>query len=298
MWRPLVAALCLAFGPCAEGITFEARGAPAAWSATAHQSVRSYPDEWEPQTEDICVWGALQKIPYSVRFIALLLGVMTGAVFVVGLKQWLVLARERTRLDALERECVPGLRDGRILDVLHAAARDAGNRFGQSLARAIRTLGVEPSGRLDPVNVQLARSDIRRERARHSAEARRGLSLLGSIAATATLLGLLSTIVGIMSAMQGMKTSEGTGWGAVAGGLSEAFVSAAAGIFVSLVAIWARKYLASRADALRLRLESITAAFEAYCLAREDRAVKPFNVFDATFQEAPRRSLGVLGAWR
>jgi biopolymer transport protein ExbB/TolQ len=297
MWRSLVAALCLALAPCAVDFTFEARAAHANSPFSAYQEA-TYPDDWGSQTEDICYWGVVQKTPHVVRFVYLLLFAMGIAIVVVGIKRVAALVRERLYLDALERDCLPALRDGRVLDGLIAAARDERNRFGQSLARAIRTLGLEPSGQLVPLHVELARADLRRECALHSVEVGRGIALLSSIGATASLLGLLATIVGISDAIQGFKMAEGTGIGALAGGMSEAFVLVAFGLFVSLTAVWVRGHLTSRADDLRVRLKSITTAFEVYCLAREDRGVTPFNVFEATGQESSRRQVGVLGAWR
>jgi biopolymer transport protein ExbB/TolQ len=298
MWRSLVAALCLCLLPCMAGVSYGAiDGYVVSPRVELKNSVSSIVAS-NARTAVTSEWGLVQKTPPFVRFIALLLFAMGASVVVVGLKQLVRLTRERRYLETLERECVPALQGGRVINAMHAASRDSDNAFGQSLARAIRTLCLESEGHLEPMNVELARSGLRRERASHAVEVGRGLTMLASITTTASLLGLLATTIGIINAMQGVSTNEGTGIGAFAGGMSEAFILIAAGLIISLVSVWVRGYLASRADEIRLKLESITTSFEVYCVAREDRAVQPFNVFEATSREPARRSPGVLGVWR
>jgi biopolymer transport protein ExbB len=76
---------------------------------------------------------------------------------------------------------------------------------------------------------------IRRERPAYE----RGLGFLGTLGSNAPFLGLFGTVVGIIKAFAdlGIGTAKGAGAAAVMGGLSEALVATAVGIFVAIPAV-------------------------------------------------------------
>lgn len=86
----------------------------------------------------------------------------------------------------------------------------------------------------------------------------RYLSSLGTIAHVTPLLGLLGTVTGNIRAFGVLsQTGIGTGDPAVlAGGISEALLTTAAGIIVSIPAIAFYNYLVSRVNHSIIRLES------------------------------------------
>ncbi|MDF1766118.1 MAG: MotA/TolQ/ExbB proton channel family protein [Gammaproteobacteria bacterium] len=86
-------------------------------------------------------------------------------------------------------------------------------------------------------------------------ELERYLETLGTIAAIAPLLGLLGTVVGMIRVF-GQIMLVGTGdAGALAGGISEALVSTAAGLCVAIPAYAAHRFFLRRVDALVIGLE-------------------------------------------
>lgn len=84
------------------------------------------------------------------------------------------------------------------------------------------------------------------------------LSTLGTIAHVTPLLGLLGTVTGNIRAFGVLsQTGIGTGDPAVlAGGISEALLTTAAGIIVSIPAIAFYNYLVSRVNHSIIRLEN------------------------------------------
>ena len=59
-------------------------------------------------------------------------------------------------------------------------------------------------------------------------------------------MGLFGTVVGIINAFKGISTEKSTGLGAVAGGISEALVTTAIGLFVAIPAVWMFNYFTTR----------------------------------------------------
>lgn len=94
------------------------------------------------------------------------------------------------------------------------------------------------------------------EAGRHVAhELERYLNVLGTIAEIAPLLGLLGTVVGMIRVFI-VITTEGIGDpGVLAGGISEALITTAAGLAVAIPSLIAYRYLRRLVDSRVLELE-------------------------------------------
>lgn len=89
-------------------------------------------------------------------------------------------------------------------------------------------------------------------------ELERYLNTLGTIAAIAPLLGLLGTVVGMIKVFAQIM-AQGTGnASALAGGISEALITTAAGLAVAIPALTMHRYFTGRIDAIVVGLEQET----------------------------------------
>jgi biopolymer transport protein ExbB len=89
-------------------------------------------------------------------------------------------------------------------------------------------------------------------------ELERYLNTLGTIAAVAPLLGLLGTVVGMIRVFAEIM-NQGTGnASALAGGISEALITTAAGLAVAIPALVMHRYLSGRVDGIVVELEQET----------------------------------------
>jgi biopolymer transport protein ExbB len=99
----------------------------------------------------------------------------------------------------------------------------------------------------------------------------RFLNTLGTIAAISPLLGLLGTVTGMMRTFKAITTAGIGNPAAMAGGISEALITTAAGLIVAIPALVAYRYLRGRVDALVIQMEK-----ESLRLVRSiDRASEP-----------------------
>ena len=86
-------------------------------------------------------------------------------------------------------------------------------------------------------------------------ELERYLNSLGTIAAITPLLGLLGTVIGMVKVFAAI-TTHGVGDPTVlAGGISEALITTAAGLTVAIPSLIGYRYLRGRVDALAVRME-------------------------------------------
>ena len=86
-------------------------------------------------------------------------------------------------------------------------------------------------------------------------ELERYLNALGTIAAISPLLGLLGTVIGMIKVFAAI-TANGVGNpGVLAGGISEALITTAAGLSVAIPSLIGYRYLRGRIEALVVRME-------------------------------------------
>ena len=91
---------------------------------------------------------------------------------------------------------------------------------------------------------------------RHVAhELERYLNLLGTIAAVSPLLGLLGTVIGIITAFSAITHSGIGDPKALSGGIGQALVSTASGLIVAIPSLMGYRYLRGHVDGLVIQME-------------------------------------------
>ncbi|HZM69581.1 MAG TPA: MotA/TolQ/ExbB proton channel family protein, partial [Candidatus Cryosericum sp.] len=93
----------------------------------------------------------------------------------------------------------------------------------------VRQAGSDPKGSLE-----LVTSALRDSRAETLIQLKKGLGFLATIGSTAPFIGLFGTVVGIINAFRGIAATGSGGMAAVSGGIAEALVATALGIFVAI----------------------------------------------------------------
>ena len=136
------------------------------------------------------------------------------------------------RNDQLDNEQVMKLRNDSPLGSILAAGL-----FNRDKAREVMKEAIEDTGRLIVHELQ------------------RYLNSLGTIAAVTPLLGLLGTVIGMIKVFSNL-TAHGVGnVGSLAGGISEALITTAAGLVVAIPSLMFYRYFSGRVDELVVAME-------------------------------------------
>jgi len=85
----------------------------------------------------------------------------------------------------------------------------------------------------------------------------KNLTIIASLASTATLVGLLGTVIGMIKAFQALAVNGAPDPAVLANGISEALINTALGIATSTIAIWSYNYFTSRIDSLIFHIDEI-----------------------------------------
>jgi biopolymer transport protein ExbB/TolQ len=104
--------------------------------------------------------------------------------------------------------------------------------------------------------VDTVRRAIQRASALTANDLKKGVAALATIGATAPFVGLLGTVVGIITAFQGIAATGSGGLGAVSAGISEALVETALGLVVAIPAVWFYNYLTGRIEYFNVEMDN------------------------------------------
>ena len=118
--------------------------------------------------------------------------------------------------------------------------------------------------------VDAVRRAIGRASALTAADLKKGMGALATIGATAVFVGLLATTLGVINAFQGIAQTGSGGLGAVSGGISEALVGTAVGLFVAIPAVWFYNFLTSRIEFFSVEMDNSSSELVDYFIKKAD----------------------------
>jgi biopolymer transport protein ExbB/TolQ len=112
------------------------------------------------------------------------------------------------------------------------------------------------------------RRSIQRASALTASDLKKGVAALATIGSTAPFVGLLGTVVGVITAFQGIGASGSAGLGAVSKGISEALVETALGLVVAIPAVWFYNYLSGRIEYFNVEMDNSSSELVDYFIKK------------------------------
>ena len=176
-------------------------------------------------------------------------------------------ARKQSR--AFAPAVAGALREGKLDEAIKIA-----DRFNKSHLAKVVVAGLQEfkahqmSNEIPGEDIEASRRALERAEAIVHAELKRGVSSLATIGSTGPFVGLFGTVFGIMNAFRSISASKSTGIGAVAGGISEALVTTAFGLFVAIPAVWVFNYFSNRIEAFDVEMGNSSSELIDYFLKR------------------------------
>jgi len=147
------------------------------------------------------------------------------------------------------------LRAGEFHRVIDVARQHPDSHVAQVVAAGI--LEYEASrqaGNDDTESCELVTSTLEHSKVEVLIDLKRGLGMLATIGSTAPFIGLFGTVVGIINAFRGIAATGSGGMAAVSGGIAEALVATALGIFVAIPAVVAFNHFLGRLERFQVEV--------------------------------------------
>ena len=192
------------------------------------------------------------QMGYSAKAVVIILALMSAWSIGVMIDRYIAFSQARKQ----SREFAPAvagcLKEGKIEEAISVAEQNKRSHLAKVVEAGLqeyRSQGVSAGDQLES-----SRRACERAEAIVNAELKRGLSSLATIGATAPFVGLFGTTVGIINAFEGMSEAQTAGLAAVAGGISEALVATAFGLFVAVPAVWAYNAFTNSVEAFQIEM--------------------------------------------
>jgi biopolymer transport protein ExbB/biopolymer transport protein TolQ len=164
------------------------------------------------------------------------------------------------------------LREGKLDEAIKIADRFSKSHLAKVVVSGLQEFRAhQMSAEISGEEIEASRRALERAEAIVHAELKRGIGSLATVGSTAPFVGLLGTVLGIIHAFQGISTEKSTGLGAVAGGISEALVTTALGLFVAIPAVWMFNYFVNRVEAFDVEMGNSSSELIDYFLKRSQQ---------------------------
>ena len=216
------------------------------------------------------MWHTMGWIAKGVAFILFFMSMWS---FGVAIERIYTFTQARNQSKAYAPQVAKHLKDGRLKD---AIALSSSKNFRYSHLAKVVLAGLqeyqfqqEAGGGLSREDlVDSVRRSIQRATALTQSDLKKGVAALATIGSTAPFVGLLGTVVGVITAFQGIAASGSGGIGAVSAGISEALVETALGLVVAIPAVWFYNYLTGRIEYFNVEMDNSSSELVDYFIKK------------------------------
>src|SRR5579884_1751120 len=223
---------------------------------------------WDP----ISMWKSMN---WAACGVVIILFIMSGWSIGVMIDRWMAFSAARKQSRAFAPAVAGALREGKIDEAIRVAGRNKKSQLAKVVTAGLQEFRApSESGDIPGEQIEASKRALERAEAIVHAELKRGLGGLATIGSTAPFVGLFGTVVGIINAFKGIESQKATGLGAVAGGISEALVTTAIGLFVAIPAVMMFNYLTGRVEAFDVEMDNSSSELIDYFLKRRGSAVR------------------------
>ena len=215
------------------------------------------------------IGGLITNMGWPARTIAIILFIMSIWSLAVMIDRYLYFNAARKQSREFAPKVAGALKDGRLDEAIKLGDRSKKSHLAEVVTAGLqefRSFG--SGGNISEEQVESSQRALERAEAIVHAKLKRGLGGLATIGSTAPFVGLFGTVVGILNAFNGIAREKATGLAAVAGGISEALVTTAVGLFVAIPAVMMFNYLTGRVEAFDVEMDNSSSELIDYFLKR------------------------------
>jgi len=218
--------------------------------------------QWDPIS-------LLKAMGWPARIVVLILFIMSGWSIGVMIDRWMAFSAARKQSRAFAPQVAGALKNGNIEEAIKIAERNKKSHLAKVVVAGLQEFKAHgESSDIPGETIEASKRALERAEAIVHAELKRGLGGLATIGSTAPFVGLFGTVLGILNAFRGISENKATGLGAVAGGIAEALVTTAFGLFVAIPAVMMFNYLTGRVEAFDVEMDNSSSELVDYFLKK------------------------------
>lgn len=220
---------------------------------------------WDP----ISLW---KQMGWLARIVVIILFIMSAWSIGVMIDRYIAFNAARKQSRSFAPQVAGALRDGKIDEAIRVAERNKKSHLAKVVTAGLQEFKAHgESTDIPGEQIEASKRALERAEAIVHAELKRGLGGLATIGSTAPFVGLFGTVVGILNAFRQISAQKTSGLGAVAGGISEALVTTAIGLFVAIPAVMMFNYFTNKVEAFDVEMDNSSSELIDYFLKRSGR---------------------------
>lgn len=235
--------------------------------AKAHFAFWLFQDSGETVSWDPV--SMVKKMGWVALAIVVVLFIMSAWSIGVMIDRWIAFSAARKQSRQFAPAVAGALREGKLDEAIRVAERNKKSHLAKVVTAGLQEFKAHgESSEIPGEQIEASKRALERAEAIVHAELKRGLGGLATIGSTAPFVGLLGTVIGILNAFQQITKQKSTGLGAVAGGISEALVTTALGLFVAIPAVMMFNYFTGKVEAFDVEMDNSSSELVDYFLKR------------------------------
>jgi biopolymer transport protein ExbB/biopolymer transport protein TolQ len=204
----------------------------------------------------------------AIFFLLCLLSIYSLAVSV---ERWLTFQKAKHQSVKFALEVGQLLKQDKLKEAIDLAKKYKHSHVAKVLSAGLLEFAYEAHGAAAQGHDTVAAAERAIERAAMmtTADLKKGLGGLATIATTAPFIGLLGTVIGIINAFRGMAASGAGGLGSVSAGIAEALVTTALGLFVAIPAVWLYNLFLNKIERFQVEMSNSSSELIDYFMKRQ-----------------------------
>ncbi|MES2394169.1 MAG: MotA/TolQ/ExbB proton channel family protein [Acidobacteriota bacterium] len=218
------------------------------------------------------IMGMWASMNWPARAIVIILLIMSIWSLAVMIDRALYYSAARKQSREFAPKVAGALKEGRLDEAIKVADRSKRSHLAEVVTAGLtefRSFG--SGGAITEEQIESSKRALERSESIVHAKLKKGLGGLATIGSTAPFIGLLGTVMGILRAFNQIATSKSQGIAAVAGGISEALVTTALGLFVAIPAVMAFNYFTNKVEAFDVEMDNSSSELVDYFIKQSHR---------------------------
>lgn len=215
----------------------------------------------------------IQSMHTPARVVGVVLIIMSMISFGVAIERIYTFIQARKQSKLYAPQVAKHLKEGRLKD---AIALSSSKTYRYSHLAKVVLAGLQEYQFQQEAGGSLSREDlvdtvrraIQRAAALTANDLKKGVAALATIGATAPFVGLLGTVLGIITAFTGIAATGSGGLGSVSAGIAEALVETALGLLVAIPAVWFYNYLTGRIEYFNVEMDNSSSELVDYFIKK------------------------------
>lgn len=212
---------------------------------------------------------------WPARSVVILLFLMSAWSIGVMIDRWIAYSAARKQSRIFAPDVARALKDGNIEQAISIAEQNKRSHLAKVVTAGLQEFQAhQVSTEISGETIEASKRALERAAAIVHAELKRGVSGLATIGSTAPFVGLFGTVLGIINAFKGIQTQKSAGLAAVAGGIAEALVTTAVGLFVAVPAVWVYNIFTTRIESFDVEMDNSSSELIDYFIKKSSRGKK------------------------